>query len=104
MKQANMVPPRFESNHSANTCTIPLLLHHFLNEDDLKWLKNFDEFELSDAPKTCLVFIRELGAIYNSTYRQLNGFDVLKATSDLRSMRYKGNEIVELIAEAIAYF
>jgi len=88
MDRAKMVPPTFESNHAANQFTIRLLLHHFLNEEDIDWLKTFHQFELNDAQKRALIFIRETGAIDNPTYRQLNGCDSLSASSELRNMRY----------------
>lgn len=49
MDQANMVPPTFESDHGANMFTTRLLLHHFLSEEDIDWLKGFYKFELSDS-------------------------------------------------------
>lgn len=87
MEQANMVPPTFESNHSANQFTIRLLLHHFLNEEDIVWLQRFNLYSLADSQKRALIFIREVGAIDNSSYRQLNGCDTLKASVELRNMR-----------------
>jgi ATP-dependent DNA helicase RecG len=87
MEQANMVPPTFESNHSANQFTTRLLLHHFLNEDDIIWLQRFNLYQLNDSQKRALIFIREVGAIDNSAYRQLNGCDTLKASGELRNMR-----------------
>jgi ATP-dependent DNA helicase RecG len=87
MEQANMVPPTFESDHSANLFTARLLLHHFLNEEDIRWLQGFKAFELNDPQKRALIFIREVGAIDNPTYRQLNGCDSLKASGELRSLR-----------------
>lgn len=38
MEQAGLVPPTYASNHSSNEFTTRLLLHHFLSENDLKWL------------------------------------------------------------------
>jgi ATP-dependent DNA helicase RecG len=87
MEQANMVPPTFESNHSSNQFTTRLLLHHFLSEEDILWLHSFNQFELNDSQKRALIFIRETGAIDNPAYRQLNGCDILKASSELRSLR-----------------
>jgi ATP-dependent DNA helicase RecG len=87
MEQANMVPPTFESNHSSNQFTIRLLLHHFLNEEDIIWLQQFNLYQLNDPQKRSLIFIREVGAIDNSTYRQLNGCDTLRASGELRNMR-----------------
>jgi ATP-dependent DNA helicase RecG len=87
MEQANMVPPTFESDHSANQFTTRLLLHHFLSEEDIVWLNGFNDFEINDAQKRALIFTRETGAIDNPSYRQLNGCDSLKASGELRNMR-----------------
>jgi len=87
MVQAKMVPPTFESNHSANVFTTRLLLHHFLSEDDIIWLNRFQAFGLNDGQKCALIFIRETQAMNNSTYRQLNGCDNMKASTELRQMR-----------------
>jgi ATP-dependent DNA helicase RecG len=85
-----LAPPTFESDHTANLFTTRLLLHHFLNESDLQWLNTFSKFDLNTEQKKGLIFIREAGAIDNSTYRQLNACDVLKASNELRGLRDKG--------------
>lgn len=90
MEQAEMVPPTFDSNHSDNQFTVRLLLHHFLSEEDITWLQTFNDFQLSDSQKRALIFIREVGAIDNSAYRQLNGCDTVKASGELRNMREWG--------------
>ncbi|WP_035649322.1 ATP-binding protein [Flavobacterium sp. ASV13] len=90
MEKSSLAPPTFESDHTANLFTTRLLLHHFLNESDLQWLNTFAEYELNTEQKKGLIFIREAGAIDNSTYRQLNACDVLKASNELRSLRDKG--------------
>ena len=90
MEQANMVPPTFESDHSSNQFTTRLLLHHFLSEEDILWLNTFNQFELNDSQKRSLIFIRETGAVDNPAYRQLNGCDSLKASSELRNLRDLG--------------
>ena len=64
-------------------------MHHFLGIEDVKWLSLFDDFGLNEDQKRALIFTREVGAIDNSSYRQLNGVDVLKASLDLRDMRKK---------------
>jgi ATP-dependent DNA helicase RecG len=89
MEKSSLAPPTFESDHSANLFTTRLLLHHFLNETDLQWLDTLKEYELNDSQKKCLIFLREAGAIDNSTYRQLNACDVLKASIELRILRDK---------------
>jgi ATP-dependent DNA helicase RecG len=93
MEKSSLAPPTFESDHTANLFTTRLLLHHFLNESDLQWLETFSKFDLNTEQKKGLIFIREAGAIDNSTYRQLNACDVLKASNELRNLRDK--ELIE---------
>ncbi len=85
-----MTTPTFESNRGANTFTIRLLLHHFLGEEDLRWLTRFDRYGLDDNQKKALVFLREAGAVNNLVFRQLSGVDTLHASSALREMRDAG--------------
>ena len=84
LEDAGMAPPTFESNRSEDTFTARLLLHHFLSEDDIAWLTKFDNESLSDSQKRALIFLREVGAIDNPTFRQLGDLDLLKASSELR--------------------
>ena len=72
MKEAGLMPPTFESNHEANKFTARLLLHHFLSEENMEWLAQYAEFGLVNEQKLALVFVREVGAIDNATYRQLD--------------------------------
>ena len=70
MKEAGLMPPTFESNHEANKFTARLLLHHFLSKENMEWLAQYAEFGLVNEQKLALVFVREVGAIDNATYRQ----------------------------------
>ena len=72
MKEAGLMPPTFESNHEANKFTARLLLHHFLSKENMEWLAQYAEFGLVNEQKLALVFVREVGAIDNATYRQLD--------------------------------
>ena len=87
MMQAHLAAPTFESDRTDNSFTARFLLHHFLGEEDLLWLKQFASYELNDQQKTALIFLRETGALDNLTYRQMNNCDTLKASRDLRAMR-----------------
>lgn len=89
MEKAELLPPTFESNHGNNSFTVRLLLHHFLNEDDIKWLSGFNQYDISDSQKRALIFLREVGAIDNATHRQMNGLEILKASAELRNLRDK---------------
>ena len=77
----------FESDRTSNQFTVRLLLHHFLNETDLEWLKLFSAFDLSDSQKQALIFVREVGAIDNHTYRQMADCDTLSASNELRILK-----------------
>ena len=90
MAAAHFSLPTFESSREKNEFTIRFLLHHFLCEEDLKWLAQFEADDLNDAQKTALIFVREVGAIDNLTYRQMNNADTLKASRELRAMRDAG--------------
>ena len=90
MASAHLAQPTFESSREQNEFTIRLLLHHFLGPDDLAWLAQFDSEGLNDAQKTALIFVREVGAIDNLTYRQMNNAETLKASKELRAMRDAG--------------
>ena len=64
--------PTFRSNYEANKFTARLLLHHFLSKENMEWLAQYAEFGLVNEQKLALVFVREVGAIDNATYRQLD--------------------------------
>lgn len=87
MQDAHLVPPTFESSRENNEFISRLLLHHFLDEQDIQWLGQFNLFELSDSQKQALIFVREVGAIDNHTYRQMANCDTLKASTDLRVLK-----------------
>ena len=87
MERSRLAPPTFESSRESNHFVARLLLHHFLNEEDLNWLQLFEAFQLNENQKKALIFVREAGAIDNQTFRQISGVDVLKSSSDLRKMR-----------------
>ena len=91
MKKAGMMPPTFESNRSANQFTARLLLHHLLDNDTIQWLAPYADYSLNNEQRLALVFVREVGAIDNITYRQLNSdINISKASADLHDMCKKG--------------
>ena len=91
MKTAHLMPPTFESSRETNLFTVRLLLHHLLGEEDVKWLALFANYDLNNEQRLSLIFMRELGAIDNITYRQLNSdITTRKASLDLHRMCEKG--------------
>jgi ATP-dependent DNA helicase RecG len=90
MQEAQMVLPTMESNRADNSFTIRLLLHHLLDAADVEWLASFAAFDLNTRQKNALVFMREVGAIDNLTYRQTNNCDILRSSRELIAMRDMG--------------
>ncbi|MGM9828121.1 MAG: ATP-binding protein, partial [Muribaculaceae bacterium] len=91
MKEAGMMPPTFDSDLGRNTFTTRILLHHFMPEEDVRWLaSNRLLAELNDAQKTAIIFLREVGAIDNITYRQLSGVSAREASASLKRLETLG--------------
>ncbi|MFV0505446.1 MAG: ATP-binding protein [Bacteroidales bacterium] len=87
MTASHLTTPTFSSNRNDNHFVSRLLLHHFLDEKDIEWLKLFDKYKLNDNQKQALVFIREIGAIDNLTFRQMGNSDTLKASIELKTLK-----------------
>lgn len=90
LRKAGLAPPEFESNRSADHFITTLYLHHFLEAEDLDWLGQFKDLNLSEAEVRGLIHAREAGRIDNETYRELNAVETLKASQDLRRLREAG--------------
>lgn len=69
LKSSGLSLPTFDSDRDGDTFTAIFLFHHFLNEEDWAWLKRFTNLDLTEDQMRALVFVREVGAIDNSTYR-----------------------------------
>jgi ATP-dependent DNA helicase RecG len=87
MVAAHLAPPTFESSRENNEFVSRILLHHFLDENDVEWLRQFEKYNLSDGQKQALIFVREVGAIDNPTYRQMANCDIIKASVDLKKLK-----------------
>lgn len=87
MNEANLSVPLFESDREGNKFILTLLSHHFFNEKDLQWLKLFTKFDLSSEEARALLVVREMGAITNADYRNVNCVDTLSASTSLRRLR-----------------
>ncbi|NGX61386.1 MAG: hypothetical protein K940chlam9_00871 [Chlamydiae bacterium] len=53
-------------------------------------MAQFSRFNLADAERRALVLVREMTAITNLDYQQVNGTDTLTASSALRHLRDLG--------------
>lgn len=90
MTVANLTSPLFESNRQKDNFTVTLLVHHLLGPDDVIWLKYFRKHHLSDDEARALIVVREIGAIDNLAYRNINKVDSLTASKHLLRLRDAG--------------
>jgi len=90
LDQAGLTPPTFESDREKDTFVVTFLFHHFLNADDVQWLGRFADMALSEDEQRALVFAREIGAINNAAYRDINHVETLVASGKLRHLRDLG--------------
>ncbi|MDO5691593.1 MAG: ATP-binding protein [Pseudomonadota bacterium] len=90
MERAGLVPPLFESDRGQDQFSALFFFHHFLGEEDIRWLTRFKDLHLTDEEARALVVAREAGAIDNATYRSLNKVDTLTASAALRRLRDAG--------------
>ena len=90
MEDAHLSPPTFESDREENRFSAYFLFHHFLGPDDINWLASFQDLNLADDDHRALIFVREVGAIDNNAYRNINHVDTLTASSHLRRLRDNG--------------
>ena len=90
MVEAGLSRPTMESDHTASTFTIRLLLCHFFSEETLDWLKRFAAYQLNDNQRTALVFLREVGALDAVAYRQLTGCNPKLVAKELAGIKDQG--------------
>lgn len=90
MEKAGLGPPLFESDRGRDQFSALFFFHHFLGEEDIRWLAQFKPLHLSDEEARALVMAREAGAIDNASYRALNKVDTLSASNALRRLRDAG--------------
>ncbi|WP_342658683.1 putative DNA binding domain-containing protein [Sphingomonas sp. NY01] len=86
MKQRGLAAPTFESDRDGHEFRATFLFHHFLDEKDWQWLSRFTKFNLTQDQMKALIFVREVQAIDNATYRSLTQLDTLSASKSLRAL------------------
>lgn len=90
MKQSGLAAPTFESDREGQEFSATFLFHHFLDESDWDWLGQFSDLAITEDQMRALIFVREVGAIDNSTYRSLTSLDTLAASKSLRLLVQNG--------------
>lgn len=87
MSACDLSPPVLQSDRTDNSFLAILLFHHFLSQEDLEWLAGFKDLELADEDRKALVSAREVRAIDNRSYRDVNrGADTLTASKHLKRL------------------
>jgi ATP-dependent DNA helicase RecG len=87
MTENSLSLPLLESDRANNSFMAMLLFHHFLSPEDLAWLKSFDSHHLNEEEMKAMISAREVGAINNSTYRDINrNVDTLTASKQLKKL------------------
>ncbi len=89
-ERAGLAPPLFESDRGREQFVARLFFHHFLGPDDLAWLARFKDLQLTEAEARALVVTREVGAMDNATWREINKMDTLAASQGLKKLRDAG--------------
>ncbi len=87
MRQSNLSPPTFESSQRPDQFVATFLFHHFLETEDIAWLAGLTTEPISDEEARALIYVREVGAIDNARYREINRSDTLEASGRLRRLR-----------------
>jgi len=90
MEQAGLTLPIFASDRYQDTFVATYLFHHFLGEEDVKWLARFKGYALEADEARALIFVREAGRITNAEYRELCKVDTLQASRHLAKLRDLG--------------
>lgn len=90
MEEAGLTPPLFESDRARDQFVARYFFHHFLGADDVAWLAQFKDAQLSGDEAKALIVVREAGAIDNANFRALTKVDTLTASAALRRLRDAG--------------
>lgn len=90
MESLGLTPPTFESDAQDRSFRATFYRHHFMDEDDLAWLEQYQTHQLSAAAQKALVYARKTGRVDNAAYRSLNRVDTLTASRALTQLETAG--------------
>lgn len=90
MRLANLTEPIFDSDRGADRFAATLLVIHLFGEADVAWLSSLKDCNLSEDEARALVVLREIGAINNAIYRDINRLDTLTCSKRLQRLRDLG--------------
>ena len=88
MLAAKLEPPRFQDRRTAFVVTF--FNSSLLNVETMTWLKQFATYDLNDAQRFALAYLRHHHAMTNRDYQVLNRVDRTDAHRDLRGLEVVG--------------
>lgn len=90
MKKANLSLPTFISNRENNSFVATVYLHNLVHGDELSWIAQFKEHNLTNPEIQILMYLRNTGRIKNADCRELLQIDSLGVSNLLRHLRAVG--------------
>jgi len=90
MESLGLTPPTFESDAPDRSFRAIFYRHHFMDEDDLAWLEQYQAQQLGADAQKALVYARKTGRVDNAAYRSLNRVDTLTASRALTQLEAAG--------------
>jgi len=89
LRAAGMEPPRFDDRRT--TFRLTFSNAGLLDDTTLAWLNRFAAYDLNDAQRLALAYLRREGRLTNADYRRLNpGLDSAEVTRQLADLVRRG--------------
>jgi ATP-dependent DNA helicase RecG len=89
LRAAGMEPPRFDDRRT--TFRLAFSNASLLDDATLAWLNRFAAYDLNDAQRLALAYLRREGRLTNADYRRLNpGLDSAEVTRQLADLVRRG--------------
>ncbi|MDP2610626.1 RNA-binding domain-containing protein, partial [Oceanobacter sp. 1_MG-2023] len=104
LQQVGLTAPVFSSHVIANEFQATYLLHHLLGEDQLAWLSQFKQLQLTNDEARALILSKETGAVDNAGLRAVTGLDTLAASQVLGRLHHQHCLLVKGGAGPATYY
>lgn len=87
MRKVNLSLPIIRSSREDNEFSVTVFVHNLAGEEDIMWLAQFKEFNLSTTEVQILMLLHKNGMIKNADCRQHLQLDTLHVSSILQRLR-----------------
>ncbi|GGW69272.1 ATP-binding protein [Vreelandella hamiltonii] len=104
LHQVGLTAPVFSSHVIANEFQATYLLHQLLGEDQLAWLRQFKDLQLTNDEARALILAKETGAVDNAGLRAVTGLDTLSASQVLGRLHHQYGVLVKGGAGPATYY